>query len=129
MCKLNNAQKVNLYVQLRDRRAQRKKAFEEADASDKAAQEKLEAIFLSMFNQEGIDSISTEFGTAYKSTRISATVADWDEVLKFIKEKEFWSMLEKRVSKAAVDEYIGLNEVPPPGVNVITAQTVNVRRS
>lgn len=129
MCKLNDAQKVELYVKLRDRRARRKKEYEEADAADKASQEKIEAILMAQFNESGIDSITTEFGTAYRSTRTTASVADWDAVLDFVKEHDFWGMLEKRVSPVAVEQYIELNETTPPGVNITQVQKINVRRS
>jgi hypothetical protein len=38
-------------------------------------------------------------------------------------------MLERRVSKTAVDEYVAAHQDLPPGVNYTTAISVNVRRS
>jgi hypothetical protein len=126
---MNIAKRVEIYIRLRDRRAQRKKEYEEADAADKAAQEKIESQIMEQFNADGTDSLKTEFGTAYRSIKTQASVADWDAALEFIKDKDFWGMLEKRVNKTAVEAYIEENEVPPPGVNITRVQTINVRRS
>ena len=40
--------------------------------------DKLEAKLLDVFNQTGMDSVKTESGTAYTTTRVTASVADKD---------------------------------------------------
>ena len=70
MMKLSEARTADLakiYIQLRDRRAQRKAKYDAEDADDKAKQERIEADLLRRFNEEGIESVRTEFGTAYKT--------------------------------------------------------------
>lgn len=123
------AKKVELYIKLRDRREQRKKEYQEADEADKASQTKIEAMIMADFNAEGTESLKTEWGTAYRSSRTSITAADWDITLDFIKKNELWEMLEKRVTKTVVEEYIAENDEVPPGLNITTAHTINVRRS
>ena len=120
---------VDIYIQLRDRRAARKKLFEESDSSDKAYQEKIEGTLMAHFNENGIDRVGCESGTAYKSVRTSATVADWDVTLQFIKDNQAWEMLEHRVSKKAVEEFVAANEEVPPGVNISREAVINVRRA
>lgn len=120
---------VSIYIQLRDRRATRKAAYEADDAKDKSYQEKIEAKLLAHFNATGTDKVGCEFGTAYTSTRTSAKVADWDQILGFIKMKALWNMLEHRVSKTAVEEYMQEHQELPPGVNISREIVVNVRRS
>ena len=66
---------VELYIQLRDRRALRKAEYENADADDKGKQEKIEGILLQRFNEEGIDSIKTGAGTAQPGARGERSVA------------------------------------------------------
>lgn len=119
---------VQAYINLREVRAQRKSAYELADSQDKQRQAKIEAEFLRRFSDRGIDSISARgVGTAYASTRTSATVADWDALLSFIRENEAWEMLEHRVSKTAVDQFREVNDDLPPGVNWSVARTIGVR--
>lgn len=126
---MNTAELVSVYIRLRDRRAKRKAEYESADSGDKASQDKIEAKLMARFNDEGCDSVKTEFGTAYKSTRTSATVAEWDAALDYIKANEAWEMLEHRVSKSAVEGYIAEHQEPPPGVNISQTVVINVRRT
>ena len=121
-------QMVELYIKLRDRRKERKAAYEAEDLKDKGYQEKIELKLMTFFNESGGDSVKTSAGTAYKTTRTSATVEDWPTALEFIKSHEAWDMLEHKVSKTFVEEYIKDNEAVPPGVNISRQFTVNVRR-
>lgn len=121
---------VKAYIELRDRRTQRKADYDGTDAADKDKQEKIEAEFLRRFNDRGIDNVSARgIGTAYKSTRTSATVADWDALLGYIRGAGAWEMLERRVNKTAVEQYRAANEDIPPGVNVRSEIVVNFRRT
>lgn len=119
---------VALYIQLRDRRAQRKGAYDIDDAGDKQKQEKIEALLLHRFQLSGIESVKTAMGTAYKSTRTSATVADWDMFFDFVKEGEAWELIEHRASKEAVVQYKAANDELPPGINWRSEVVINVRR-
>jgi len=127
---LNKSEVVETYIKLRDRRAKRKTAYELEDIADKASQEKIEAYLLRDFQETGVDSIKTSAGTAYKSSRTSATVADWDSFFQgYVVPNQAWEMLEHRVSKDAVSQYKAANEDLPPGINWSETITVNVRRS
>ena len=78
--------------------------------------------------------MKTAHGTAYIAYRESATVADWDVLLGFIKKSEAWDLLERRVSKSAVKDRMeedrngNYHQEPPPGVNFVRIEGVNVRR-
>jgi hypothetical protein len=126
---MNIQQKVEVYIRLRDRRTARKKAFDAEDASDKSFQEKIDAQLMTHLNANGIDRVGCESGTVYKSVRTSATVADWELTLKFIQDKAAWDLLERRVSKKAIEEYVNENESLPPGVNISREAVINVRRT
>lgn len=126
---LTDAQLVGVYIKLRDRRAQRRAAHDNEDADDKARQEKIEAVLLRRFAAQGVESVRTTAGTAYKATRTSATVADWDAFLAFVRGAEAWDMLEKRAAKNSVEQYKAANEDLPPGVNWREEAVINVRRA
>lgn len=120
---------VDIYIQLRDRRAQRKAAFENDDAGDKDKQEKIEGVLLAKFLEEGVESVKTAAGTAYKSSRVSATVADRDMFFDFVRANEAWDMLESRAAKTAVVAWKEENNDLPPGIKWSEIATLNVRRS
>jgi len=119
---------IELYVKLRDRRKARKLAYDTDDMKDRDYQEKIEQKLLAFLNESGGESFRTDAGTAYKTTRTSATVQDWSAALDFIKENAAWDMLEQRVSKTFVENYMEENEATPPGVGVSRITVVNVRR-
>lgn len=125
---LNNEQLVKLYIGLRDRRAERKRAYEKDDESDKAKQEKIEGLLLRRFQEDGVESVRTASGTAYKSIRSTATVADSDLFLSFVVKNDLWNLLEKRCSKSDVEQYKAEHEALPPGINYSEVVHVNVRR-
>lgn len=118
------------YIKIRDTRAQRKAAFDAEDAGDKQKQEKLEGEMIERLNSRGAQSISTNFGTAYKATRTSATVADWDAFFfNYVVPNNAWELLEHRASKSGVEQYREENDDVPPGINWREEIVVNFRRS
>lgn len=121
---------VSLYIQLRDKKAQMKAEFDAQVAPVQEKMDKLEAKLLDVFNQTGMDSVKTEFGTAYATTRTSASIADRDIFMDYVKSNEEWALLEVRVSKTAVDQFRSANDNElPPGVNIREERVVNIRRS
>jgi hypothetical protein len=129
IAELEDVSLLKIFIGLRDKRSQRKADYDADDAGDKDKQNRIETEFLRRFNERGIDNVSSrEFGTAYRSTRSSATVADWEAVLDHVKEQDAWELLERRVSKGAIQQYRDVHDDLPPGVNWSEAQVVNFRR-
>ena len=126
---LDDAKLLRIFIELRDRRAIRKAAYDADDASDKEKQNGIEVEFLRRFNERGVDSVSSRvLGTAYRSTRSSATVVDFDAFLKHVKKEDAWELLERRVNKKAVEQFKEVHDDLPPGVNLSETQVVNFRR-
>lgn len=120
---------VDRYIKLRDKKAEIKADYEAKVASVEEAMAKLEAMILEHLNATGCASVGCEAGTAFKQTTTSATVADWDATLNFIRENDMWHMLDRRVNKTAVVEYREANDDLPPGVNWREETVVRIRRS
>lgn len=126
---LDDVSLLKLFIALRDRRAQRKADYNLDDSGDREKQEKIEVEFLKRFNERGIDNVSSKgVGTAYRSTRTSARVADWDSLFDFVQKEGAWEMLERRVNKTAVEQFKDVNSDLPPGVDWSETQTINFRR-
>lgn len=120
---------IEKYIELRDKKAELSAAYKKKVAGLDAALDQLEVILLEKLNEIGMDSAKGSTGTVYKSKRTSATVADWDYVLDHIQKNELWNMLEKRVSKQAVEQYVEEHGDLPPGINWREEVVVNIRRS
>lgn len=120
---------VAKYIKLRDLKAKLDGEHKDRVAAIVAALSKAEGAIMAQFQLLGIESAGTEDGTAYTSTKTSATVADMDAFLAFVKKEEAWHMLERRVAKTTVDEYVAANGDLPPGINYSSVKTINVRRA
>lgn len=120
---------VAKYLELRDKKKVYKDEYDAKVAELDTAMDRIEAYMLKQMGEQGLENLPTSAGTAYKSIRTSATVADWDSFLNFVKSNEAWSMLERRAAKAAVDEFVTANGDLPPGININRAVVCNIRRS
>lgn len=126
---LPNDELVHVFITLREHRAKLKAAYDNADAETKAKQEKIQGLMLTRFNESGMESMRTKYGTAYKQTKSFATVGDKDTFFNYVKEHDAYELLEARCSKTAVDQYKVANNDVPPGVNYREEIVVNIRRS
>lgn len=77
---------------------------------------------------EGVESIRTKAGTAYKSTKRSTSVAGWDNFLPWVQQTDNWHMLTRAANKTAVLEYLDEHEELPPGINLYSELTININR-
>jgi len=122
------------YIELRDRKAKIRKEADEAEAALDVIQDAIGDKIREIMHANGVTSLKTPHGTAYIAYRESATVADWNVLLGFIKKSEAWDLLERRVSKSAVKDRMeedrngNYTHEPPPGVNFVRVEGVNVRR-
>lgn len=76
----------------------------------------------------GVESMKTENGTVYRTNLSSVKVGDWEVALEFIKSNNLWHMLEKRLAKAAVEEFVTGQGHNVPGTEITYVQKVNVRK-
>jgi len=117
------------YVALRDRKKEMKDEYDSKVEAVDQALEKLENFLLKTMADQGVDSVKTSHGTAYISLKTSATVADRDAFMDYIRTNEEWAMLDVKVNKTAVKEYRDATDTLPPGVNWSETRAVNVRRA
>lgn len=120
---------VERYIALRDKKAEMKAAYDASVKDIDTALERIENHFLHHMQELGMESFRTPFGTPYISVRTSASVADWESVLGFIKSHGEWQMLERRVNKTVVEAWRKEHNDLPPGLNWREERVVNVKRS
>lgn len=120
---------VEQYVRLRD-------TIEAADKKHneklKPAREYLEALNGALRDkliEAGVDSAKTSAGTAYKTLKKSATVADAGVFRDFVVSNAAFDLVDMRANAPAVAAYLGNhNGELPPGINYSTRVEVGVRR-
>ena len=120
---------VEQYVKIRDRL---KEAEDIHAAKTKLARDylvQLNAKLLEKLNGAGGEAITTKHGTAYRTTRRNATIADPGTFRAFVIEHEMFDIVDWKANANAVDDYVKSEGALPPGVNLSTAFTVGVRRA
>lgn len=119
---------VDQYVRLRDAIKLADDAHDAKTKPARAALEKLNDELLGMLNATGQESAKTEFGTAYVTSRKSASVADVAQFRRFVIGSAAWDLIDFRASVSGVEGFIEDNKSPPPGVNFTVVNKVGVRR-
>lgn len=120
---------VRVYVKIRDRRAELKREFEDQDASLQSQQDTIKRALMESMQRLNMDQIGTKAGTVYKDMTIKASCDDWDLLYSHMAETGDFGLLEKRISRNRVKEYMDANEGRlPPGVSVFKEVDIKVRR-
>ena len=119
---------IKAYRDLRDKKSELAEKHKEEMSPITKKMWDLEVWLLATLNKMGVNSMKTDAGTVFKKTSTSVKVTDWPAVLELIKEHDLWHMLEHRLSKAAVEEYIEAEGTAPPGVAIETQVGVNIRK-
>jgi len=121
---------VGKYIKLRDLKAQMKKDYEEKVKPVTDAMDQIEAALLATFDKIGTDSVKSGAGTAYISTRTSATVVDKVAFRDFIlTDPDNWALADLRAAKSGIEQFVDQHQDLPPGINWTAERTVNVRRA
>jgi hypothetical protein len=92
---------VAAYNAIRDARAVRQKAHDEADLALETDQIKLKQVMLALLNQNGATSIVTAHGTAYRRKVIKPSAADWGAIWEWMKANDAADLLERRLKVAS----------------------------
>ena len=124
------ARMVELYVQLRDRKKAANDEFAKSMEKLNLAMERLEGKLLQHLNETEGESVRTKFGTVYRNTQYSATVADRDQFMKWIEDTGNTEALDVRANKTFIKQHAeNTGGDIPPGVKYTQVHTVGVRRS
>ena len=120
---------VEKYLAMRDKRDTINREAKEKCAEINENLAKIEGFLLKAFEAQGVESVKTASGTAYRATQTSATVGDWESFLALVVARKEWELLERRCAKKAVEAYVEQNGTLPAGVNWRAENIINVRRS
>lgn len=116
---------TSIYLKIRDKRA----AISIEDKRLKAQLEMIEGLLLGQLNTNGARAMSTTNATFFKKLDIKPSASDWQQVYDYIKENDAFHMLEKRLTKVAIEAYRAEHDgMAPPGVQVFEEWKVQVRK-
>lgn len=93
------------------------------------ALETIELALLDALNSNGLDNIKSPYGTAYKSTLVNTKMTDRQALIADCKARDNFDVFTNSLTKEVVKAYLEENKQAPPGVEISTFTTVNVRKS
>lgn len=126
---LDIEQDVRDYVECRDILKLLEMAYDKKKAPLQQKMDEISGrIQLFMDNNKIKKGLRTDAGTCYRSTRYTATVADAEAFMNFVKDGH-WDMIERRANSTAVKDYVHEHNELPPGCNLNAMQTLGVRRA
>ena len=121
---------AEVYIKIRDKRAQLKQVFEAKDNELDEQMQVLSDEMLEVCKRLEADSVRTQHGTIIRSVKSRYWTNDWDSMYQVIKEHGAFGLLEKRLHQTNMKEFLAENpSFYPIGLNVENSYTVVVRRS
>jgi hypothetical protein len=121
--------RVEQFVKLRDLIKSRDDEHKKAMKPLRETLESLNSVLLAHLNDMGGNSIATDAGTAYRTEKKSASLADSEAFMNYVIANQAFDLLDRKANVTAVEEHIKENDAPPPGVNFSSTFVVGVRRA
>ncbi len=121
---------TDIYIKIRDARAEIKADFDARDSVLKDQLGLLESNMLDACKDLNASSIRTPHGTIIRSVKSRYWTNDWDSMYTFIEEQGAFGLLEKRLHQTNMKDFLAENpDLLPKGLNVENEYTVVVRRA
>jgi nanoRNase/pAp phosphatase (c-di-AMP/oligoRNAs hydrolase) len=120
---------IEAFIRLRAQKDALKKKQAEEMAPLTENLYKLQTYLQKLLQDSGQQSAKTASGTAFLQTDTAIAIEDFDAILAFIKANNLWPMLEKRVSKSVVTDYIESTSEVPPGLKITREVSCHIRKS
>jgi hypothetical protein len=121
---------AEIYIKIRDKRAEIKELYEQQDEELKAQQDLLAEKMLEVCRDNNADSIKTPAGTIIRKVDTRYWSTDWDSMYEFIEEHNAYPLLEKRLHQTNLKQFLEENpNLLPAGLQADSKYTVVVRRS
>lgn len=121
---------AEIYIKIRDKRAELKEKYEAEDVDLKNQQDMLAEKMLDVCREINADSIKTPAGTIIRKVDTRYWTTDWDSMYQFIVEHDAYPLLEKRLHQTNLKQFLEENpNLLPAGLQADSKYTVVVRRS
>lgn len=120
---------VKVYIKIRDAKAEQAKEFKEKEKSLNEQLDKIEAALLEHCKSTGQEGGKTKSGTFFRSVDERYWTSDWEAMNSFILEHGEVGLLERRLSKTNLKQFMEERpDLHPPGLNIDRTYKIGVRR-
>jgi len=123
------AELISAYLQIRAKKRALEESHKEQLRPFNETLAKIELALGQLMDETGLDNLPGGGGTAYRTTRSTVTVSDWDAFVDWVRENDAWHVLEHRAAKKAVEEILAETNDLPPGVSIAREVAVQVRKN
>jgi hypothetical protein len=126
---LNLANLIDKFVALRDKKRKLETEHEAMLKPYIQVMDEIAGELLKYMQENAVDHVATPGGTAYQTTKRSASIRDRQAFKQYVVEAGAFDMLDWKANATAVFKFIEENNgSPPPGINPSSRTAVNVRR-
>jgi len=120
---------TQVYIKMRDKKAELSKELEEKIGNIDEKMKTIKMAILDQMKDLGVESLRTDSGTVYRTTKTLYTTSDWESMHKFVLEHGVPDLLEKRLAQLNVKAFLEENpDLIPPGLNANAEYSVTVKR-
>lgn len=120
---------IKLYLQMRENKKKLTAEYEAKVAEIDTYMQAAEGFLLKTMNDREETQIKTEFGTAFRAPQMRTSMVDRDATIAWTMKSQDFRLFTNHVSKDGVKSYIEEFGVHPPGIQVETFITCNVRKA
>lgn len=121
---------AEVYIKIRDKRAELKERYESEDAELKEQLDLLADKMLDICDTQNADSIKTKTGTIIRKVDTRYWTNDWESFYEFVQENDAFPLLEKRIHQTNMKQFLEENpEALPMGLQSDSKYSIVVRRS
>jgi hypothetical protein len=121
---------AEVYIKIRDKRAELKERYESEDAELKEQLDMLADKMLDICDTQNADSIKTKLGTIIRKVDTRYWTSDWESFYEFVQEHDAFPLLEKRIHQTNMKQFLEENpDALPMGLQSDSKYSIVVRRS
>lgn len=125
----NIEKRVKQYVAIRDQIKVIEERHEKELENIKGIKDELTGIIQECLTTIGAESIKTAEGTAYTTTRYTASLADPKAFMDFVTANNKFDLMDRKANAPACRDFVAETGALPPGVNLSSISTIGVRRA
>lgn len=122
------SQRVQQYIAVREKRRALKKAYQDEDAPLIEGENLLSGAILRLLSDAGIENARTIYGTCFKTTKTTTSLADPDAFMNFVVHHGMFELLDRKANATAVRAYAEEHKELPPGVTLNSFTTIGVHK-
>jgi|TARA_Y100000310_G_scaffold100686_1_gene98539 phage pi2 protein 07 len=120
---------TEIFIKIRDKRAEVKAAHKKIEEELESQMDTIKQALLKHCKDEKVESVRTTAGLFYRTLKTRYWASDWASMYKFIAKHEVPEFFEKRLNQSVVKTFVEENpNVVPDGLNVDSEYILTVKK-